>query len=176
MRRRLFDLAAALSAVVLLAVSVLWPMSYWYDDLYSRGHGLTYTDIQSREGRLHVRWITRTEGLLRRIWQPDYYQLAGFTVACNIIIGEELPRHIRILPFSAIEEQGLGLGTELQLPDWSLELLFAILPSLWLGDLWRKRRKHKAGCCVACGYDLRAHRPGEKCPECGTGIVPCAPR
>jgi hypothetical protein len=21
--------------------------------------------------------------------------------------------------------------------------------------------------CVTCGYDLRAHRPGDKCPECG---------
>jgi hypothetical protein len=39
---------------------------------------------------------------------------------------------------------------------------------------WRKRydRYHrwKKNQCLACGYDLRAHQPGEKCPECGTMI------
>jgi len=27
-----------------------------------------------------------------------------------------------------------------------------------------------SGRCPKCGYDLRAHRPGEKCPECGSPV------
>jgi hypothetical protein len=34
----------------------------------------------------------------------------------------------------------------------------------------RSRKKLKEGCCPTCGYDLRAHKPGQKCPECGTEI------
>jgi len=24
--------------------------------------------------------------------------------------------------------------------------------------------------CLHCGYDLRAHKPGDRCPECGTSV------
>lgn len=32
------------------------------------------------------------------------------------------------------------------------------------------RHKLPLNTCPACGYDLRAHHPGDKCPECGTTI------
>lgn len=35
--------------------------------------------------------------------------------------------------------------------------------------LWRLPRRHGAGMCAACGYDVRGIR-GEKCPECGRAI------
>jgi hypothetical protein len=35
----------------------------------------------------------------------------------------------------------------------------------------RRWRRPPLGCCRACGYDLRAHRPGQICPECGV-VVP----
>jgi len=31
-------------------------------------------------------------------------------------------------------------------------------------------RAHEPGHCVQCGYDLRAHSPGQRCSECGTLI------
>jgi len=33
---------------------------------------------------------------------------------------------------------------------------------------WRTARRLREGLCLKCGYDLRAHQPGGRCPECGT--------
>jgi hypothetical protein len=34
----------------------------------------------------------------------------------------------------------------------------------------RHRSRRIAGLCPTCHYDLRAHKPGDRCPECGTPI------
>jgi hypothetical protein len=40
------------------------------------------------------------------------------------------------------------------------------------GIRWRKRkRRTRLGLCTHCAYDLRAHTPGQRCPECGMSIA-----
>ena len=61
-------------------------------------------------------------------------------------------------------------GTVTTIPYWMLVLLTAI-PTLLGGRRWLKnRRLAKRGLCHQCGYDLRAHHPGDRCPECGTPV------
>jgi hypothetical protein len=55
-------------------------------------------------------------------------------------------------------------------PFWVVAPLLAVLPTWWLIRFRRHRilsRRADAGQCLQCGYDLRAQRPGDRCPECG---------
>lgn len=53
---------------------------------------------------------------------------------------------------------------------WILMVLFGAMPLFKL-TLWIiRRRKPKPGYCAKCGYDLRVHAVGQKCPECGKEI------
>ena len=56
------------------------------------------------------------------------------------------------------------------IPLWFPTLLFLILPAVWLRRFRSERRKRREGLCRSCGYDLRAHSPGQLCPECGTTV------
>ena len=55
------------------------------------------------------------------------------------------------------------------IPLWLLLVAFSILPAWQMSKFVRRRRSPK-GLCPTCAYDLRAHNPGDKCPECGTTI------
>lgn len=60
------------------------------------------------------------------------------------------------------------------MPAWIVALVLAIPPVRFLWSLPRRLRARRArlqGACSNCLYDLRAHRPGDKCPECGTAIT-----
>ena len=50
-------------------------------------------------------------------------------------------------------------------PFWLLLTLAAVPTAI----LWRRDRRPKPGCCLTCGYDLRASK--KTCPECGTAIA-----
>jgi len=57
----------------------------------------------------------------------------------------------------------------LSVPIWAVVIGTALLPTWWV-----LRRKFPAilplGLCGNCHYDLRAHKAGDKCPECGRMI------
>jgi predicted amidophosphoribosyltransferase len=51
------------------------------------------------------------------------------------------------------------------IPYWPLALLAAAYPLIAASKLIRSHLRRRAGCCIACGYDLRASP--DRCPECG---------
>lgn len=74
-------------------------------------------------------------------------------------------------PFSATD--GLGdISRVLVFPYWAMMLVLTLAMYLPIRPIVRAmqcRRRAAMGCCVHCGYDLRA-TPG-RCPECGTQTV-----
>jgi hypothetical protein len=96
---------------------------------------------------------------------PDYKTTSGLWDELRHLGGYTMPR--------------LGLGCRVEnnrdgrriyyayLPHWLASLSFALLPTVWyLRAAARLRRRRGRGCCVHCGYDLRA--TPDRCPECGT--------
>ena len=54
----------------------------------------------------------------------------------------------------------------LRVPWWSIALTGIVLPAWWVLRWIKSRRQSKLGLCSNCGYDLRA--TPDRCPECGT--------
>jgi hypothetical protein len=52
-----------------------------------------------------------------------------------------------------------------------IPLWWSLLPFCLLGlKRWLKNRRLQPGFCPTCRYDLRAHHPGDNCPECGAPV------
>jgi hypothetical protein len=58
------------------------------------------------------------------------------------------------------------------IPDYLIVALLMIYPAIWIRRRRNASRQAIMGHCAACSYDLRAHRPGDKCPECGALVPP----
>ena len=73
----------------------------------------------------------------------------------------------------AVSRVGKSFLWNLIIPYWILICLTFPIPMLCLFH-WRKDRvirlRGLRNQCLKCGYDLRAHRVGDLCPECGTGV------
>jgi hypothetical protein len=75
------------------------------------------------------------------------------------------------LPTYATGTNGVKWNADLRcfaIHCWLVTLLTAILPVRCLIHILRHRKDTQERLCQKCGYDLRAHPPGTKCPECGT--------
>jgi hypothetical protein len=61
--------------------------------------------------------------------------------------------------------------TGIMFPIWPISVAAALAFSWQIGHWFRHRKTAlTASLCRRCSYDLRAHHPGQNCPECGTPI------
>ncbi|HEY8667494.1 MAG TPA: hypothetical protein VIL86_12565 [Tepidisphaeraceae bacterium] len=200
MRRKLFNLLAAVSLVLLACVVVAGVRSFWVADeliylTFSRsgeasGH-MTGTDIRLGRGAINLAFDCATASSPEQVgWLSKFIKPLGFS---HRIWSHKGPVPSPHAPPSVLGRAAEWLGFELAhvteihseaspafsradhfgvvLPAWFLALLFAILPAIWLRRRMILRKRSRLGLCKTCGYDLRA--TPLRCPECGT--VPAAP-
>ncbi len=186
MKRRLFNLLCGVSAAAFVAVLCIWAYSF-----FSAGYvcwvGSTWSVIVfSERNILAVRLyedVERRQTAASRLYiagfpNPDYVRHSG--------LWDELSRPG---PDGAWVFPALGLGYSrghtaqdygwrfgnrpihsVYVPHWLAAVVFSVMPSIWLVRTARLRRRVRSGCCLTCGYDLRAST--DRCPECGTAIDP----
>lgn len=58
----------------------------------------------------------------------------------------------------------------LAIPFWAPFAASVGLAVLLMRRFGTKNTRRRQGCCVQCGYDLRAHDTGGRCPECGAAV------
>ena len=179
--RILFTLAAAVSAVLCVALCVLWARSYRASDRVIWRGPRGWRAASSAQGRLEVSllvadWSDHPELFHGPKYQSDaarppfdYLRLLGGSAGdrdSSREYGGFAWHEKRNTPRGTLHAMGTA-------PFWGLALVTALLPLgravIWRRSVVRRRRGRRLGLCPACGYDLRA-TPG-RCPECGKGMV-----
>jgi hypothetical protein len=177
MKRRLFNLAAAVSLGMMLSTVALWVRSYWRHDSFERDFPLR--TVESERGVLSY--------LKMREWRNGTPVPYGLQSADTSICGWSLRatnavfrrgrsdfmgfRYSRRIPFTSANSR--LLMDYVSVPHWMPVILLSVLPADWYR---RKRREGQRNAearpdlCLHCGYDLRA--TPERCPECGTAVAP----
>jgi len=171
----------ALSAIAAVTVVSLWVRSYWIGDTFSciamRGTYDRAVELYFHRGRAGIAFVhcidhdpgrdgpafdpplttfqhsTSSDppyfpGGRRDLGAWDFVYDPG-----NDTPGDRFQDIIRIL----------------EIPAWSVAAVLLALPT-WMLVHYLRHRQYPPGSCLKCGYDLRAHHTGDKCPECGTII------
>ena len=178
MKRRLFNLAAAVSLVLCVATAALWVRSYfasdriiWRNEQVDQRDGLLWTFSETG--------FTSSGGWL----SYRYYLPEGQPDTWGAPLHERLARSVRLRNVhwertaTALPMQfwATRFGVEIPLPYWSLATILAIYPVRRVWTMWlRQQRGSKVGLCPTCGYDLRA--TPDRCPECGAEAAQAASR
>jgi hypothetical protein len=167
MKRRMFNIAAALSLLLCVATVGLWMDSYRTPTrgVYRRlAGGQCWFD--SYRGRFTIE-------LARHDWSDSPGQLRATLNALELQRGTENYQLPSYSPDLAHHFAGFGFDWALRatkyeyvafsLPHWFVTSAMSGLPARFLIP-WQRRRR-VGGLCPTCGYDLRA--TPERCPECG---------
>jgi hypothetical protein len=173
--RWLFNCIAGLSLVLCVATAALWIRSYFrLDDISHTGQWHVH-NFSSVRGRTFIQWGWSTEDELKLATGP--YARGGFvwdSPSSGATLGvEKRSCGWRLGGFDYFSWTGrmnaAGQPTAGEhvtiVPWWFLCTFAALSPIWWLIRTRRQARRARFGCCLTCGYDLRA--TPDRCPECG---------
>jgi hypothetical protein len=159
MRRRLFNLAAAVSLLMGVATVVFWMRSYWVCDALGGTMPHSFWSTNVSRGRILLQWEGSQQFLGLSLYNaggrdPETIQTYGTFVS---------------LGFYYDGRMGANGASRCAMvfPIW-----LAFLPTgLFAGYLILKRnlRRSQHGACFVCDYNLTENVSGV-CPECGTPI------
>ncbi len=182
-KRRLFNVLAAMSLAVSVASAFLWARSYWRLDsvqyFFSKSGTIKGKEMfTSAKGVLKIAHDvtieaqpvapgTRPLGLRRLSWEmtSEVDPLADVRASGWHWLGFGYGRSVESYPSSGTVEWTWHRDTFV-FPHAMVVLLFALFPLM----LPIMRRRHPGVVsCPRCGYDMRA--TPKRCPECGTAAV-----
>jgi hypothetical protein len=161
--------SAFLSLLLCVVAAILWPISHSHPKVFwtrerpvSGSPGETYQLQPSYSGGEIEFWYTR---ILRTPPFPGASSSPRFDYSrIWLFAGVEVGQ--KKMEDDTFHETDTGM----KMPFWILVLMFSIFPiCLGLRHI-RRRMKPPSGLCPNCNYDLRAHKAGDNCPECGTQI------
>jgi hypothetical protein len=171
--RHVFTSLSALSLLLTVAVCVLW--------VQTRSEAFTLLAWRTGDGNTQ-RTIDAAFGFLRVSTDAERRPVPPDTVATTLAPVTQWD--VRLLGFSSWNDVALsgemgtlagtyGYHSAFYVSLAAPLLLAACLPT-WVALQFliraNTRRKRAAGRCLGCGYDLRAHTVGARCPECGTSV------
>ena len=189
MKRYLFNVAAALSLVLCIAVGVLWARGKqryapemaqaWYNHWPQQDESYAwFVEAASYSDTLALRFDLHH--MEPRHWQSmsgeERKQMLGNFPAglrTNFMLRQEFWE-------GCSRQSGFGLRYEvstrwkgyttryfmLTVRPWLPMAALGVMPGFWVMGFWKSRRARGTGLCAVCGYDLRA--TPARCPECGT--------
>jgi hypothetical protein len=153
MKRRLFNLAAAVSLVMMLAVVVLWVRSYRKLDAGDQdgftviGPDSVWSVVSVSGGAAVLRIRDHSDA------KASSFEWMGIRYTRN-------------------RSKSGGELLSIAARYWQLCLLAAVVPLIFVACRLHERRelrRRHIGHCPHCGYDLRA--TPDRCPECGTSVA-----
>jgi hypothetical protein len=165
MRRRVFNLLAAVSLLAGIAVAGVWVRSYWASDYVNMPYGEVRLDFHSETGTVEFYF----SHLIKNHLSFPYYPKERWIVSRPLSFeADAVAFRLEHVEYSAVDRVKAGLTDAwiVRAPHWSLLMTTLPLPVAWLLNRRRRLQREREGHCPQCGYDLRA-TPG-RCPECGT--------
>jgi hypothetical protein len=173
----LLDALAMLSILLCFATAIQWHRSYHAeDDLVYFGHSLcgalhtmngslAFVYTNANWERPNVEYSTQTPRARFNYANPSgknpfwgrlgFYSIYGS--GPTSVPPNRLPPGMSYPPIQRF--------CEILVPLWFVMLLCAAFP-VWRFVVEPLRSRKRPGCCLVCGYDLRA--TPDRCPECGT--------
>jgi hypothetical protein len=182
MKRRLFNIASALSLLLCLAAVVMWIRSYsvleyWdYRAVIDRESGVFRAGCsQHFPGFISLSWdrvqITNHGAFERSTAKWFSHQVQGQPTVPSLwrqISSFSMKRHE-----VATDPMNGSSSLCATVPFWFLTLLLIILPVraflIPAARRWRRHCRRRMGLCIHCGYNLTGNVSGV-CPECGVKI------
>jgi hypothetical protein len=175
MRRKIANLLTGASTVAFVVIAIAWGHSIGRREglLFQRDR--QFVQVTVSDGEMTAIVITKLEGGMQAnagaIWSlvsEVYFREPSKSISRRLgFVGFYFSTGIGGGYVGTLwgGDERFGKGWILRSPLWPLCLATAMLPGVRL-IRWRiHRRRHLAGTCPACGYDLRA--TPERCPECG---------
>ena len=193
MKRKLLNIASALSTALVLVVSISWTASYWCEHAVvrrvlnrtlDRADQDVHTVAVDRGGIIvlhqHIRGTddaTEERGFRLPNASADTFEFTTAPASKKYPYEQQMGGEaFRLAGFQLVKNSEDEADYYSQtfwyvvVPCWVAVVALAVLPGFraakWVRAL---RARSRRGRCPTCGYDLRA--TPDRCPECGTPVI-----